>query len=178
MIKYEKTQLNKIDENPFKLIGSDWMLITAGDKKSFNTMTASWGGVGVLWNKPVSYIFVRPTRYTYEFIEKSKGYSLSFFDEKYRKALSICGTKSGRDTDKVKEAGLTPVVSDTGIVHFDEAKLVLECSKLYFQDIDPANFLDPSINSLYDNDYHRMYIGEITGIIKGVDGMAFPRADI
>jgi len=122
--------------------------------------------MGVLWNKPVTYIFVRPQRYTYEFLEKNKSYSLSFFDEKYRKALTICGSKSGRDIDKVKEAGLTPVVSDNGIVHFSEAKLVVECSKLYYQDIDPSHFLDKSINELYDNDYHRMYIGEITGIVK------------
>jgi len=166
MINFSKTDLNRIDENVFKLIGSDWMLITAGTKDSFNTMTASWGGMGVLWNKPVTYIFVRPQRYTYEFLEKNKSYSLSFFDEKYRKALTICGSKSGRDIDKVKEAGLTSVVSDNGIVHFSEAKLVVECSKLYYQDIDPSHFLDKSINELYDNDYHRMYIGEITGIVK------------
>lgn len=166
MINFSETDLNMIDENVFKLIGSDWMLITAGTKESFNTMTASWGGLGVLWHKPVSYIFVRPQRYTYEFLEGNKSYSLSFFDEKYKKALSLCGTKSGRDIDKVKEAGLTPVVSDNGIVHFSEAKLVLECSKLYYQDIDPENFIDKSINEIYNNDFHRMYIGEITGIIK------------
>lgn len=166
MIKFAETDLNRIDESVFKLIGSDWMLITSGTKDSYNTMTASWGGMGVLWNKPVSYIFVRPQRYTYEFLERNKAYSLSFFDEKYRKALTLCGSKSGRDIDKVKEAGLTPVTSEKGIVHFAEAKLVLECSKLYYQDIDPANFLDPSINSMYNNDYHRMYIGEITKIIK------------
>lgn len=174
MIDYGKTDLNRIDENTFKLIGSDWMLITAGTKDSFNMMTASWGGLGVLWNWPVSYIFVRPTRYTYEFLEKNSFYSLSFFDERYRKALSICGAKSGRDTDKVREAGLTPVVSENGIVHFDEAKLVLECRKLYYQDIDPARFLDSTIERLYNNDYHRMYIGEITKIIKKSDSGVYP----
>jgi len=178
MIKYEKTDLHKVDENVFKLIGSDWMLITAGTADSFNTMTASWGGLGVLWNRPVSYIFVRPARYTYEFMEKNKTFSLSFFEEKHRKALSICGTKSGRDTDKVKEAGLTPVVSEAGIVHFDEAKLVLECTKLCYQDIDPANFLDPSIKSLYDNDYHRFYIGEITAVIKKMEAAAYPQTHV
>lgn len=166
MINFSKTDLHRIDENTFKLIGSDWMLITSGTRGSFNTMTASWGGLGVLWNKPVSYIFVRPTRYTYEFLERNKTYSLSFFDEKYRRALSICGSKSGRDTDKVREAGLTPVVSESGIVHFGEAKLVLECTKLYYDDIEPSHFLSPEIDKMYENDYHRMYIGEITGIIK------------
>jgi flavin reductase (DIM6/NTAB) family NADH-FMN oxidoreductase RutF len=162
----KKPDLNLIDESVFKLIGDDWMLVTSGSINSFNTMTASWGGMGILWNKPVSYIFIRPTRYTYEFLEKNETYTLSFFSEKYRKALSLCGSKSGRDIDKVKETGLTPEETGKGMVAFKEAKLVLECRKLYFQDIDPANFLEASINKMYDNDYHRMYIGEIMGIKK------------
>jgi flavin reductase (DIM6/NTAB) family NADH-FMN oxidoreductase RutF len=162
----KKADINLIDESVFKLIGDDWMLVTSGNINSFNTMTASWGGMGVLWNKPVSYIFIRPTRYTYEFLEKNETYTLSFFTEKYRKALSLCGSKSGRDTDKVKEAGLTPEETVKDMVSFKEAKLVIECKKLYFQDINPANFLDASINKMYNNDYHRMYIGEITSIRK------------
>lgn len=155
-----------IDENIFKLIGEDWMLITSGNKDSFNTMTASWGGMGILWNRPVSYIFVRPTRYTYEFIEKDNGYTLSFFNGRYRKALTLCGSTSGRDTDKVAEAGLTPEETESGAISFKEARLVLECRKLYFQDIDPAHLIDSSIEKMYNNDYHRMYIGEITAIRK------------
>ena len=166
MIDYKKTDLDMIDESVFKLIGSDWMLVTAGAINSFNTMTASWGGMGILWNKPVSYIFIRPTRHTYEFIERNSTYTLSFFSEKYRKALTLCGTKSGRDVDKAKEAGLTPEETKNGSVSFEEARLVIECKKLYFQDIDPSHFLDGSIEKMYDNDYHRMYIGEITGIRK------------
>jgi flavin reductase (DIM6/NTAB) family NADH-FMN oxidoreductase RutF len=166
MIDYKNTDLKKIDENVFKLIGADWMLITSGNMTSFNTMTASWGGMGVLWNRPVTYIFIRPTRYTREFVEKNDTYTLSFFSDKYRKALTLCGTKSGRDTDKPKNAGITPEETKSGNVYFKEAKLVLECRKLYFQDIDPSNFLDSSISKMYDNDYHRMYIGEITKIIK------------
>lgn len=166
MTDFKKPDLNMIDENVFKLIGEDWMLITSGNKDSFNTMTASWGGMGILWNRPVSYIFVRPTRYTYEFIEKSNGYTLSFFSERYRKALTLCGSTSGRDTDKIAEAGLTPQETESGEISFKEARLVLKCRKLYFQDIDPAHFIDSSIEKMYDNDYHRMYIGEITGIRK------------
>lgn len=166
MIDFKTTDLHKIDENTFKLIGSDWMLITSGNLQSYNTMTASWGGLGVLWNKPVSYIFIRPTRYTYEFVEKNSTYTLSFFSEKYRKALTLCGSKSGRDIDKAKAAGITPEETGNGTVFFTEARLILECRKLYFQDINPSHFLDSSINKLYDNDYHRMYIGEITGISK------------
>jgi len=152
----------KLDENAFKLIGSDWMLITAGRMDLLNTMTASWGGLGVLWNKKVCYCVIRPQRYTREFMEKSQYFTLSFFDSDYRKALELCGTKSGRDVDKVKETGLTPVRAGCGAVYFDEARIVMECRKIYFQDIDPANFVDPTIAENYPGkDYHRMYVGEI-----------------
>ena len=98
----------EIKENAIKLIGKDWALITAGDESGYNTMTASWGGLGQLWNKDVCFIFIRPQRYTYEFIEKNELFTMSFYPEEYRKALSFCGTKSGRDYDKAKETGLTP----------------------------------------------------------------------
>lgn len=151
-----------VSDNVFKLVGKDWMLITAGREGKFNTMTASWGGVGVLWNKAIAWCVVRPNRYTYEFIEREEIFTLSFFEEKYRSILNICGTKSGREIDKIKETELTPVPTASKGVYFAEARLVLECRKIYFQDIDPKNFLVPSISSNYPNkDYHRMYIGEI-----------------
>lgn len=148
-------------DNVFNLIGKDWMLITAGTPDGFNTMTASWGGMGVLWEKEVCFSVVRPTRYTYEFLEKSATYTLSFFSSRFRKALMLCGTKSGRDMDKVRESGLTPVF-DGDAVFFREARLVVECRKIYFQDIVPGNFLDSGIERFYpEKDYHRMYVGEI-----------------
>ncbi len=154
----------QITENTFKLIGSDWMLITAGSPEKFNTMTASWGGFGILWNKKVCFCVIRPHRYTYEFVEGNDRFTLSFFDEKFREALNLCGTKSGRDVDKAAAAGLTPVSVDEGTVSFSEARLVLECRKMYFHDFDPANFIDQSIARNYpDRDYHRMYVGEVTG---------------
>lgn len=150
-------------DNTFKLIGSDWMLITAGTLESYNTMTASWGGFGILWNKNICFCVVRPTRHTYNFIEKSGAFSLSFFDDKYREALQFCGSHSGRDVDKASSTGLTPVASDNGTVYFNEARLVIECKKLYFQDIDPKNFMDITLDKNYPlKDYHRMYIGEIS----------------
>lgn len=150
-------------DNTFKLIGADWMLITAGTLDSYNTMTASWGGFGILWNKNVCFCVVRPTRHTYNFIEKSGAFSLSFFDDKYRKALQFCGSHSGRDVDKAASTGLTPVAGDNGTVYFNEARLVIECKKLYFQDIDPKNFIDIALDKNYPlKDYHRMYIGEIS----------------
>ena len=148
-------------DNPFKLIGTDWMLITAGTPESFNTMTASWGGLGVLWERKVATCYIRPTRHTFGFIEQATQFTLSFFDEKLRKALTYCGTHSGWDTDKVKGAGLTPV-KEEGFVYFGEARLVLACRKIYSQDILPERFLDQKIDALYpQKDYHRMYIGEI-----------------
>jgi flavin reductase (DIM6/NTAB) family NADH-FMN oxidoreductase RutF len=158
---FTETKPELLTDNPFKLIGADWMLITAGSPDSYNTMTASWGGLGVLWERKVCYIFIRPTRHTYAFIERSQDFTISFFEEKYRSALQFCGSHSGRDTDKIKGAGLTPV-KEGGVVYFEEARLVLECRKLYFQDISPECFLDPKIDGMYPmKDYHRMYVGEI-----------------
>ncbi|MGI6777907.1 MAG: flavin reductase family protein [Acetivibrionales bacterium] len=160
--KFYEIRPEQITDNTFKLIGSEWMLITAGRAESYNTMTASWGGFGVLWHKNICFCVVRPTRYTYEFMERSDTYTLSFFDERYKKALEFCGSKSGRDVDKAAETGLTPVESENKTVFFDEARLVIECRKLYFHDIDPKSFIDPTIENNYPKkDYHRMYVGEI-----------------
>ena len=152
----------EIQKNPIDLVGKKWMLITAGTPDKFNTMTASWGGWGELWFKPVAFIFVRPQRYTYEFLERESFFTLSFFDETLQPKLKFCGTHSGREIDKVAECGFSPVAAQNGSVYFKEAQLVLECKKLYFQDLDPAHFLDESIAKHYpNNDFHRMYIGEI-----------------
>jgi flavin reductase (DIM6/NTAB) family NADH-FMN oxidoreductase RutF len=162
MSDYRIIQPEEIEDNVFKLIGSDWMLVTAGNMESFNMMTASWGGFGVLWNKNVCFIFIRPTRYTYGFIEKSNTFTLSFFDPKYKPVLNLCGTKSGRDCDKIKETGISPAETKSGSIYFTEARLVIECRKIYYQDLLPANFLDPGIAANYpEKDYHRMYAGEI-----------------
>lgn len=160
--EFKTIEVRKIVDNPFKLIGDDWMLITAGTPTRFNMMTASWGGVGVLWGKEVCFCFIRPERYTYGFMEEAETFTLSFFEEKYRGILELCGTKSGRDLDKVAATGLT-VVSGAGEgVYFAEARLVLECKKLYYQDLNPECFLDADIRRHYLVDgYHRLYIGEI-----------------
>ena len=155
----------EMEGNPFQMIDKQWMLITAGNEEKANTMTASWGGLGVLWFKPVSFAFVRPTRYTYEFIEREDGYSLCFFDESYRDALKVCGTVSGRDRDKIAECNLTLRYED-GIPYFDQAETVLICRKIAVQDIDPAGFVDPSVEKHYNNDYHRVYTGEITKVLR------------
>ena len=160
---FRSVPIDTTGDNPFKLIGSDWMLITAGPPEAFNTMTAAWGGLGVLWSKNVCFCFIRPQRYTYQFMEQSDAFTLSFFEEKYRKALQLCGSMSGREIDKAAEAGLTPVPGPlAGTTCFAEARMVIACRKIYFQDVNPQNFLDPGIEQNYPaQDYHRMYIGEV-----------------
>ena len=151
-------------ENVFELIGKDWMLVTAGTKERFNTMTASWGGLGWLWNKPVAFVFIRPERYTHEFIEASPRLTLSFYPENCRKALQLCGTKSGRDTDKVAATGLDPVTLPSGAVTFAQARLSLDCRKLFKTSMQEMNFID---STLLDKWYaghgglHDVYVVEI-----------------
>jgi len=165
----KKISPDEISQNPFELIDDDWFLLSAGDTNSFNTMTASWGGMGVLWNKPVVFCFVRPQRYTYKFMESNKLFTMSFFDDRYRDALSLCGKVSGRQTDKMKATGLKPFESPEGSVFYEQAKLMLECRKLYFSDITPENFLVDGIDANYPKkDYHRMYIGEIISVFNNV----------
>ena len=158
----KKISCKKIDENVFDLIGKQWMLITFGNKNKFNTMTASWGSLGYLWNTRISTIFIRPQRYTYELAEKFDNYTLSFFDKKYKNFLTYCGSHSGRDVDKIKNTGLIPVESELGNIYFEQAKLVIECKKIYYDDINPEHFIDKLLKRNYPNkDYHRMYIGKI-----------------
>jgi len=167
-MKWSKISPERISDNVFHLIGHEWMLITAGTPQKYNMMTASWGGLGILWNKPVAFIFVRPTRYTYEFLNQTNEFSLNFFSEKYRDVLKMCGSKSGRDINKMTESKLTPMEKHQTI-YFAESRVVFLCKKIYFQDLNPANFLSPEIEKNYSaNDYHRMYIGEIieSGEIK------------
>ncbi|MGL5960278.1 MAG: flavin reductase [Bacteroidales bacterium] len=162
---FKEIKTDQINESATKLIGKDWMLITAGNDSSFNTMTASWGGLGHLWNRDVAFIFVRPQRYTFEFTEREEFFTLSFFSEEYRSSLKVCGTKSGRDTDKVAEAGLTPYTLPNGTIAFKEARLVLVCKKLYVDVLNPKAFLldDAEIKKIYSaSDFHQMYVGEIT----------------
>jgi flavin reductase (DIM6/NTAB) family NADH-FMN oxidoreductase RutF len=168
-VKFEKL-FGSIDPetlsgNVFRMLDKDWMLITSGTQESFNTMTASWGAFGVLWNKQVAFCFVRPQRYTYRFMERNPVFTLSFFEEIHREALDFCGSHSGRNVNKIRETGLTPVPTSTGNICFAEAWLVIECRKIYFDDLKPQHFLDESIHRNYPiHDYHRLYIGEIIGI--------------
>lgn len=163
---FKKIDISELSFNPFGKIGKEWMLLTGGSMENFNTMTASWGQLGVLWNKNVLTCYIRPSRYTYEYIEKGESFTASFFGEEYRQALSFCGSHSGRDCDKVGETGLTPVETD-GCVSFGEADLVLVCRKIYSYDMEKSGFLtnDGIPEQVYGKEpYHRAYIAEITAV--------------
>ena len=155
----------ELKDNFVKMISNDWALLTAGKSDDFNTMTVSWGGIGELWNKDVCFVFVRPQRYTYEFMEKNDYFSLSFFGGEYKKELGVCGSKSGRDIDKMVETGFTPV--DLGeATGFEQAKVNVVLKKLAYQDMKPDGFVDESImNNYASNDFHRVYVGEIVKVI-------------
>ncbi len=166
MAIFKEITPSEIANNPFDLIGKDWALVTSGNTDKFNTMTVSWGGVGIMWGKPVTYTFIRPQRYTFEFMEANGYFSMSFFDEEQRDALKFCGSKSGRDYDKVKETGLTPAFTEDGVPYFEEAKLVLVCKKMYSQFLNEECIEDAeSVAKWYDNDYHKMYVSEITKVL-------------
>lgn len=158
----KKINIKTLKENVVSLFDDRWALITAGKEDSYNTMTASWGTMGELWNKDVCFAFIRPQRYTFEFMEREDYFTVSFFGEEHKKALGFCGKYSGRDYDKAKETGLTPMAIESSM-SFEESEIILLCKKLYVQDIDPKGFIDESIDgSCYpQKDYHRMYVGEI-----------------
>jgi Conserved protein/domain typically associated with flavoprotein oxygenases, DIM6/NTAB family len=149
--------------NPFAAIGSRWMLITAGNAEKVNTMTASWGGAGVLWNKNVVTCYVRPQRYTREFIDASEFFSVSFLPEEYRNQLVYCGRVSGRDEDKISGSGLT-VCHDYAAPVFEEADTALICRKIYVGGLKPEGIQYPELDAQNypAKDYHIVYIGEIT----------------
>jgi flavin reductase (DIM6/NTAB) family NADH-FMN oxidoreductase RutF len=153
----------------FPMFDSRWMLLAAGDfaRKDFNAMTISWGSLGVVWGKPFAQVFVRRSRYTSQFMEKSQSFTLSVFPEEHRKGLSYCGSHSGRSGDKLPAAGFTPVASlCVPAPGFDEAELLIECRIMYFSDLVPEHFLDQAIQTNYPepHDYHRLYFGEVVAV--------------
>ncbi len=166
MNKFKEIKPEELSKNAFQLIGNDWMLITAENENKANTMTASWGGFGVMWNKNVTYIVLRPQRYTKEFIDNSDTYSLCFFDSKYKKQLSYLGTVSGRDEDKIAKTDLTLNHYDS-TPYFEEADTVIICKKLFAQQFTPASFIEKDlIEKNYPNkDFHTLYIAEIEKVL-------------
>lgn len=160
MLKKDLSQFNDV----FEKFDKTWAIVTAGDRNTgFNGMTVSWGGVGILWNKPVCFVFIRHSRYTFDFIEKSDSVSVSFLDEKYRDALTIFGKESGRNVNKFEKANLHPALDvDMNEYYIAEAHQVLKCKKLYGVDLNTDNMpKDIKEKSYSTNDIHRMYVLEI-----------------
>ncbi|QEH67178.1 flavin reductase [Cellulosilyticum sp. ST5] len=155
------------NENSFNMIGKDWLLITAEKDGRVNTMTASWGGLGIMWNKKVAYIFIRPQRYTREFVDSADRLSISVLPNSYRKELGYLGRVSGRDEDKISKANLT-VKQYEDVPYFDEARLTLICKKLYAQALKEECFIDKGIIDEWypERDYHIMYVVEIEKILE------------
>ena len=165
---FQKADPKTLDLNPFSAIGGQWMLITAGTPENCNTMTASWGGLGVLWGVPMATVYIRPQRYTKQFVDENEYFTLSFFSEDYRPQLNLCGTKSGRDMDKVKECGFTVAAGEGNAPYFEQAELVLVCRKRMSVPMDEAAMPEDVKTKWYKGDYHEMYWGEIVEALKKV----------
>lgn len=168
MRQWKEVKPENWKESVFEKVGKQWMLVTAKKEDgTVNTMTASWGGLGILWGKPVAFVFIRPQRYTKEFVDGSESLSLSFLGEEYRKQLSYLGTVSGRDEDKIAKAGLT-VASEGETPYFAESQTALICRKLYAQELQSDCFTDKELDQkVYPSkDYHTMYVCEVEKILE------------
>lgn len=160
---------------PFEILDREWALLVAGSERP-NPMTVSWGGLGTLWDRPVATVYVRPTRFTFSLLEAEPAFTLNFLPEGHRAALNLCGKASGRDTDKWSATGLGRVASEcVPTPRVAQADLALECRILATVDLDPARFLDPSIQRLYPfEDYHRVFLGEVLAVWAGGRFVATP----
>lgn len=168
MKSFVQIKTEEADFNVFNEVGKKWLLITAFDKEKgrVNAMTASWGCAGILWNKPVCVLFVRPQRHTYKLLEESDTLSVNILEEKYRDAHKICGSLSGRDLDKIAESGLT-TLDLNGLTAFEQSEKVMTLKKLYADDLRENSFIDKALLANYKSgDYHKMYVCEITGLYE------------
>ena len=165
-MSFKEIKPEELQKNPFQMIGKEWLLVTAEKDGKANTMTASWGGMGVMWGKNVVFVFIRDSRFTKEFIDREGRFSLSFPSEEYRKEMKFLGTVSGRDEDKIKEAGVHVAYHD-GVPYIDEGKEILLCRVMSETPITKDEFKDEKIDAAWyaDQDYHKMYIAEITDIL-------------
>ncbi len=157
---------DEMKDNTIKMISKDWMLVTVEKDGFVNPMTASWGGIGFLWNKPVATIYLRPTRYTKEILDVTEDFTLNILPKQFRSALDYCGCHSGRDGNKIKETKLS-VAHMNGIPWIEQSRLVIFCKKLYAQQLDAFAFTDNKIckQNYRKDDFHTMYISEITKVL-------------
>lgn len=152
--------------NPFTKLGREWALLTAGTAEGYNTMTVSWGSLGFIWGKPSVTVYVRPQRYTKEFVDREELFTLSFYAEEHKPALGYLGKASGRDGDKAAHVGFTPVFTH-GTAYFEQADLVLVCRKMYRAPFTPESFIDKDADSRNypEHDYHDLYIAEVVDVL-------------
>ena len=157
---YKEIPADRMPGNVIEMIGRQWMLVTAGSGEQCNTMTASWGGIGVIWGQPAATVYIRPQRYTREFVDAEPRLTLSFMGEEYRRALAYCGAHSGRTEEKIARAGLTVEYTPVGTPCIGGAEIVLECRKMYRDRFGPAEFLEKElIDAWYpEKDFHYLYI--------------------
>ena len=160
---FREIAAKEIDTNLIKAIADEWMLVTAGDREKYNMMTASWGFAGEMWGSDCMITVIRPQRYTLEFINNSDYFTLSFYGDN-KEIHKVCGSKSGRDTDKTALTGLTPVFSDN-TVYFEQARMVIICKKQYVGQLDPAAFTDKEPLRWYSDDFHYVIIGKIEKVL-------------
>ena len=167
---FKKITENEIPESVFKLVGEDFTVLTSGNENDFNSMVASWGGWGILFNKPTTWCFLRANRYTLDYIKREHTYTMAYFDDSYKEQIMAFGTQSGRNTGKMKETSLSPVVTPSGSVSFKEAKLIIECRLTEMTTVKPEDFYSQEgkefITEAYQeaNEYHKILFGEITGV--------------
>ncbi len=168
--KFIRIKAEEIPDNVFKAIGNDWTCITAGNDSLYNSMTASFGGWGILFGKPVTWCILRANRYTLEIIRKHKKYTMSYFDNEYKDQLLLFGSKSGRNSNKMKETTLTKIVTPDGNISFKEARLIIECELLQITTVKPDDFLTSEAKKFivegYNDagDYHKLVFGEISSV--------------
>ena len=167
MNNYIEIKPEELNKSAFQMIGNDWMLITAESNNKVNSMTASWGGLGVMWNKNVTFSVLRPQRYTKEFIDNSDTFSICFFNKQYKKQLSYLGSVSGRDEDKMSKTSLTLNHYDN-IPYFEEAEIIIICKKLFAQEFQPESFIEKELKekNYPNNDFHTMYISEVLKVLS------------
>ena len=166
-MKLHPVELERLTPEILHVFGRQPPLLTAGDKTGLNTMTIGWGQLGRLWNLPVCTVYVRPERYTYQFMESHDYFTVSILPEEAKKVTALCGSKSGRDVDKVKECGFTVAQAECGAPYFEEAELVLVCRKRYAQEMDPQAIPQDAKDRFYpEKDYHTMYIGEVVEALR------------
>lgn len=168
-MKWTEISVEQIGKNVFSLL-NDWALLTAGTPEKYNTMTISWGSFGVFWNRPILTVGVRPQRYTLGFVEENEYFTVTFPGRAHRAATQYCGVHSGRDVDKVREAGLHPVFGERG-VWFEEGELVFVCRKLTRDVLTPDSFLDKAVEekNYAEKDYHILFSAEIVQVLRRDD---------